>query len=742
MDEFENRPNPQADPIAETPVPTGAPIERLLDAMEEWGASDLFVCEGKPPAVRLHGSVVPLKVAPTSAQELQSFLEQSVSAVALERFEKTGDLDAGFSLDGLRRFRFNLALQQGRTSLVVRALPSGELTFQELGLPQSLVRMAAMPRGLVLVTGATGSGKSTTLAAMIHHINATRRAHIVTLEEPIEFVHHDIHGRITQREIGVDTVSFEIALRQVVRESPDVILIGEMRDLATMNVALQAALTGHLVLASLHTMDACQTLQRIMSFFPAHQRSQIALDLSLSLQGIVSQRLLPRRANDGRVAAAELLTVTPAASKLIREQAFDDLADLMKRARDPAILTFDQSLLDLYKRDVVDFDTGLAYATNPEEFSLAAQGMQTGVATFHASHETEVASGLDIKRLLGLMEERAGSDLHLSVGRPPMLRVAGHLQPLPLAPLTTSDVRLLLYSVLAVRQRTTYELEKELDFALALDNGQRFRVNAYFERGNMAAAFRAIPTVIPDAETLGLPPVLLDLGDEPHGLLLSVGPTGAGKTTTLACIIDRINHSRLCHIITVEDPIEYTHISHQATIHQREVGADTRSFAGALKYILRQDPDVILVGELRDLETISAALTAAETGHLVLGTLHANDAIQTVDRIVDVFPAHQQEQARSQLAACVLGVVSQRLLRTVDGTGRVAAFEVMIANPAIRTLIRENKMHQATSIMQASRGAQMVTLDQALADLVRQGLVTDHEAARYLRNPQALSGVR
>ena len=303
-----------------------------------------------------------------------------------------------------------------------------------------------------------------------------------------------------------------------------------------------------------------------------------------------------------------------------------------------------------------------------------------------------------------------------------------------MAPLSAGDLRLLLFSVLTGRQRTVFELERELDFAVQLDNGQRFRINAYFQRGQMAAALRLIPALPADAAMLGIPEQVQSLVKRNQGLLLVVGPTGAGKTTTLACLVERINTTRSCRIVTVEDPIEYVFASRMATIDQREVGADTDSFSAALKHVLRQDPDVILVGEMRDLETISSALTAAETGHLVLATLHTNDAIQSINRIIDVFPAHQQPQVRSQLAASLLGVVSQRLITRADGKGRIAAFETMVATNAIRAVIRDDKMHQALSLMEASRGEGMQTMDRALFDLVRTGEVDIEEAARHARS--------
>lgn len=707
-------------------------IEQMLLAMEKWNISDLFITEGKVPAARRHGAVALLEQPITSSAEFDRFLEVAAPEAARRTFAETGDLDIGFSLGHGRRFRLNLARQQGGRSIVARALPSGDLDLVALGLPPSLVTLADAPRGLVLVTGATGSGKSTTLAALVNHINSHRKVHIVTIEEPIEFVHRDKQARVTQREVGVDTMSFQVALRQAVRESPDVILIGEMRDFESMRVAIQAALTGHLVLASLHTIDAAQTLQRVMSHYPAEQRGQVALDLSMCLQAIISQRLLPRSDEPGRVAAVELLTLTPPARRLVRDQRWDDLHDLMKASPDDTMQPFNRALLAHLHAGRIDYATGLAYASNPEEFALSAQGMQTGVATFQGDAIDARTTDLDIRSLLRHMLRYGASDLHLSVGQPPIFRMAGTLRPLEMPPLSQGDMRLLLFSILGVRQRTTYELERELDFALAIDGGSRFRVNAFYERGNMAAAFRSIEAIIPSAEALGLPESVLTMGSKPHGLLLCVGPTGAGKTTSLACLIDRINASRACHIITVEDPIEYSHTNQMATVHQREVGADTKSFAAALKYVLRQDPDVILVGELRDFETVSSALTAAETGHLVLATLHTNDAVQTIDRMIDVFPAHQQGQARSQLAACLLGVVSQRLLKRADGAGRVAAFEVLVGTPAVRSMVRENKMHQAVSAMQSGRSKGMVTLESSVRKLLAGGLIDREEAARYV----------
>ncbi len=721
-----------------TPEPS-QPILHLLANLAASGASDLFVHEGRAPAARIHGIVRTLDAPPTAREAIAHLLEQAAGAEAMERFRATGDLDTGWSLPDGRRFRFNASRQQGRLAIVARAVPSGALDPNQLAIPPSALAFTELQRGLVLVTGATGSGKSTTLAALIHQINATRPVHIVTIEDPIEYVHHDVTARVTQREIGGDTASFGTALRHVLRQSPDVIVIGELRDADTMAVALSASLTGHLVFASLHTTDATQTLQRILNDFPEHLRGQVALDLSLGLRGIVSQRLVPNAERNGRVLAAEVLTVTPAASRLLREQRVDDLRDLMATARSSEMQTFNGALLDLYRAGRIDFETGRGYATHPDEFALMARGMSTGVASLGREDDgATLDADLDMKGLLGRAEELRASDLHLAAGRPPIVRIDGDLHRLSARPLSDADVRMLLYSIMNGRQRSQYDIEREVDFAIAVDNGRRFRVNAYHQKGRMAAALRAIPSTPPDARDLNIPEVVLDLGTRPQGLLLVVGPTGAGKSTTLACLLDRVNRTRPCRIITIEDPVEYVHESQMATVDQRELYADTRSFSAALKFILRQDPDVILVGEMRDLETISSALTAAETGHLVLATLHANDAVQAIDRVIDVFPAHQQGQARAMLASCLLGVVSQRLLPRREGSGRVGAFEILIGNSAVRAQIRDEKLHQILSTIERSAGEGMVTMDFAMKRLYEEGEVRYEDAVRFMRNAALL----
>ncbi|WP_298989357.1 type IV pilus twitching motility protein PilT [uncultured Pseudokineococcus sp.] len=343
---------------------------------------------------------------------------------------------------------------------------------------------------------------------------------------------------------------------------------------------------------------------------------------------------------------------------------------------------------------------------------------------------------VDVVGALTAMTALGASDLHLTVGIPPMVRVRGELAALAGFEVCEPDaLRRGLFGMLAQKQRERFEERLELDLAHAVPGVGRFRVNLYKQRGSVGAAFRAIPTELRALEELGVPPAVATFAHLPRGLVLVTGPTGSGKSTTLAAIIDLANRTRRDHIMTVEDPIEFLHQHKGCVVNQREVGEDTHSFGAALKHALRQDPDIILVGELRDLETISIALTAAETGHLVFATLHTQDAGQTIDRVIDVFPADQQEQIRVMLAGALQGVVCQTLCKRADGRGRAVATEVMMATPAIRNLIREGKTHQVYSAMQAGGQHGMHTLDQHLAELVRVGAVTYEHALEKSSNP-------
>jgi twitching motility protein PilT len=339
-----------------------------------------------------------------------------------------------------------------------------------------------------------------------------------------------------------------------------------------------------------------------------------------------------------------------------------------------------------------------------------------------------------VDQLLYTTVHHMGSDLHIKAESPPLVRIHGDLIQLEMEPLTSDDTKQLAMSILSDVQRARFEEELELDFAYEIPGLARFRGNVYQQRGAVQAAFRVIPLRIQTMEELSLPSVCKYFAERPRGLVLVTGPAGSGKSTTQAAMIDYINGNYPLHIVTVEDPLEFIHDDRQALINQRELDTDTLRFANALKFVLRQDPDVILIGEMRDLETIHLAITAAETGHLVFGTLHTTDAVQTVDRVIDVFPTHQQQQVRMQMAVNLIGVISQTLVKRADGQGRVAAFETLVAISAVRNLIRENKTYQIGSLIQTGQRHGMMSLDQSLADLVSRRLITYHDGLEKASN--------
>jgi twitching motility protein PilT len=376
----------------------------------------------------------------------------------------------------------------------------------------------------------------------------------------------------------------------------------------------------------------------------------------------------------------------------------------------------------------------------PQQVAPVAAGPAQGAP---ASSVKAGDSGVPhVDDLLRIMIDRGGSDLHITVGSPPGIRQRGELMPVDgIRALSPKDTQEMILSMLSEEQRKRFEVELELDFAYSIPGLSRFRANVLQQRNSMGAVFRVIPLRIPTMQELNLPKVCKYLAERPRGLVLVTGPTGSGKSTTLAAMVDHINETKPVHIITMEDPIEFMHRNKRAYVNQREVGEDTHSFASALKRVLRQDPDVILVGEMRDLETISAAITAAETGHLVFATLHTTGGPETIDRVIDVFPPHQQQQVRMQLSGTLEGVLSQVLLRSTDGKTRVLAMEIMLGIPAISNLIREGKTHQMATIIQGGAQLGMQTLDQHLKTLLQAGKITFEEAIGKAKEPRELAAM-
>jgi pilus retraction protein PilT len=718
----------------------------LLQQALALNASDLFVTATKPPYYRVKGEVTPVEdPTPITEEDLSAFRLSVLGEESEAVYQRKGTYDTSLMLSKTERFRLNFYATLQGSAFVARPLRmGGDLNAAALNLPPVLMDLCSHGRGLILVVGSTGSGKSTTLAAMVNHINRTASKHILTLEDPIEFVHTDIQSLISQREINVHAENFVQALRSGLRENPDVIVVGELRDTETMEVALHAALTGHLVIATAHTSNAIQTIERVITMFPADMRNQISTDLAQALVGVVAQRLLPSAKTAGMVPAIEVLLTSSTVRKHIEDRNYLMLDDLLRQASVPGMQTFCREIFRLYQSGDITLADARRAVDNVDEFNLLVRGMEAGADTFRHHYgdksSQDDSETLDMIDLLSLAVQQRASDLLLSVGKPPTVRINGTWCSIDLPPLNDSDARRLILSIINQRQRTTLEEDRELDFSLSFqlpgENGKkincRFRVNIFYQRGSLGTVLRIVNNEIPKPERLGIPPRVIELTQKKQGLVLVVGPTGSGKSTTLASLIDAINHSRPAHIITIEDPVEFAYTNDQAIIEQREVHADTHSFSAALKHAMRQAPDIIMVGEMRDTETMMAALTASETGHLVFATLHTNTAPQTIDRIIDSFSAEHQNQIRQQLASALIGIISQRLLPRQDGKGRIAAFEVMIATPPICALIRDNKTFQLQSIMETSQKDGMLTLEYYMNALVQRGLIAQEELGKYL----------
>ena len=708
--------------------------------------SDLFLSAGKMPHARIRGVVTPFgSFAPVPVESMDAFRRAVIGERGEAAYAESGAFDASWQLPDGSRIRVNFFRSIGGPSAAVRPILSGDdIVAADLNLPTLLDTLAEAPRGLVLVAGTTGCGKSTTLAAMINHINRTMHKHILTLEDPIEFVYSDRESVVSQREI--DTVregGFSSALRSALRENPDVIVIGEMRDPETISTAVNAALTGHLVISTVHTSDSVRAVERIVNMFPEESREQMATDLGAALNGIVSQRLIPTAGADAMVPAVEILLGTALVRKLVGARDYRSLDDALRSNIEQGMIPFNRSIFRLYQTGRISLQDARLAAENRDEFDLLVKGMESGVEAFRSYYGTKLEGTsddtvVDMRTLfLASLQVRA-SDLILSTGVRPTLRINGELRELNMPVLDNDDVRRLLFSVINQRQRIELEENRELDFALSVDFAKeldipnsRFRVNAFFQRGTLGMVARVVNVKIPTPAQLGLPEVVSGLCSKRQGLILMTGPTGSGKSTTLASLLDVINRTRNAHIITIEDPIEYVHGNINSIVEQRELHADTHSFASALKYALREAPDVIMVGEMRDTETISAAITAAETGHLVFATIHTNSAPQTVDRIVDSFPMYQQNQIRLQLAGTLLAVISQRLIPSIDGSSRLAAFEIMIGTPPVQALIREGKTHQLKTVIETSQKDGMCTLERSMQDLCADGLISPDEAKRF-----------
>ena len=751
-------------------------VDRLLMEVRDRGGHDLFILAGQPPLIKLAGDVRPLRDEPLDDEAIDKILVDVMTPVQHETFLGGDDVDFSYTVKGLGgRFRVNAYRQWTGFAAVFRVIANEIMTLDQLKLAPVIREFCNLRSGLVLVTGPTGSGKSTTLAAMIDHMNRHRTEHIITVEDPIEYVHPNRSCVINQREIGVHTLNYAEALRGALRQDPDVILVGEMRDHETMSTAITAAETGHLVLGTLHTASAAKTVNRIIDVFPPSYHAQVRTMISESLKAVLSQHLIPRVDQAGKLALAmEIMICNEAIANVIRKEKSYQIPSMLATTAEIGNQLMDNELLKLVKQGIIDPEEGYAKAENKREFEsylpapidvereleekLAAR-RSASAPRQHLRAVGEVAapgrSGANpgragrpeaedavarIDSFLMLVKEQRASDLHLCVGQPPIIRFAGDLVPIKFRMLTDFELKRMVYETLRPAQIAFFEENMDLDFAYSIDGVARYRGHLFYDENGIGAAYRIIPEHIESIDELRLPTSLKKLSRFDKGLILVTGATGSGKSTTLAAILNEINETRQKHIITVEDPIEFIHQPKKCVFSHREVGTHTKSFQSALRSCLREAPDVILIGEMRDIETISLALTCAETGALVFGTLHTQSASKTVDRIIDVFPAEQQEQIRSMLSLNLKGVMCQNLLKTSDETNRCAAVEILFGSTALSNLIRDNKTYQIDTLIQLGgyEKTGMQTMDQALVALCDEGRVNPQEARRFVRDPGSL----
>ncbi len=642
--------------------------------------------------------------------------------------------------------------------------------------------MLDSPHGIIYLTGPTGSGKTTTLYMVLDEM-AKRSVNISTIEDPVEKNIKKINQTQVNNTAGL---TFEVGLRALLRQDPDIIMVGETRDSETASISVRSAITGHLVFSTLHTNDAASSIVRLIDMGVEPYL------VANSMVGTVAQRLMRRICPEcgqeveateeecrllgaapgtkikkahgctqcnftgysGRIAVHEILTVDSTVRKMITDGAsMDEIQDYAVRhqgmhlLRDSAIEKVLQQVTTIEElRKVAYYSDAPAAQACTTSVPAAAQPVAPQPAAPQIVQMTEIlppvaaqvkedpfadvgAATVHVEDIILRARESGCSDIHITAAKPLMIRINGALQETK-EQYSKEQITAMLLEMCDADQRAQLAAGNDLDFAVQTRDGNRQRVNIFRDMGALAATIRLLNSHIPTLESLGLPMVLGEIVKQPRGLILVTGPTGSGKSTTLAAMIDSINATRPDHIITIEDPVEYVYEKKQSLIHQREVGRDVASFAAALRSALREDPDIILVGEMRDYETISAALTAAETGHLVLSTLHTTGAAQTIDRIIDACPNGSQNQVRTQLAGVLNAVVTQCLIPKIEG-GRIAATEILIGTDAVANMIRENKCHQMNTAMQAGAALGMHTLNRDLMSLVQRGVISMEQARKY-----------
>ena len=705
-----------------------ARIDAFLKLGVAQGCSDLHLAVGVPPMLRMHGDLMPIKFRDLGDAELEGYITEVLKPSQIKVLREGNDLDFSYVSAEGGRFRVNVFRKETGIGAAFRAIPTQMPSIDQLGLPPIVRKLCDYHQGMILVTGSTGTGKTTTLAAMIDYLNSTRSLNIISLEDPIEFVHRSKSSQVIQRELGTHLPSFAEGVRAAMREDPDVILVGEMRDAETITMAMTAAETGHLVLGTLHTTSATKTIDRIIDALPTEEREQTKTFLASSLIAVITQVLLKTPDQRGRRAICEVMVLTKAIGKLIMTDQSHQIPSQLQMGKEHGMQLLDQALARGDPGEGSRSRAGVQLRDRQAPIPALRHRYERRAGAARRARRGEPDAMPAIDPYLTQVLERDGSDLHFLAGDPARVRQYGELKPLSAEPLAPEMVKKTLYEIMPKLSVERFEAKDGTDFAYAMPGVARFRVNVMRHLNGMGAVFRAIPSKAKTADELKLPNAVRDLSKVNNGLILVTGKTGSGKSTTLAALIDDINTREKGHILTIEDPIEFVHLRKNCLISQREIGVHAGSFSSALLSALREDPDVILVGELRDLETMSIAVTAAEMGILVMGTLHTNGAAATVDRLVNAFPADKQPHVRTMLSTSLRGVVSQQLIPKADKKGRVAALEILINTPAIANLIRQGKMDQLENGMQTGSASGMRLMDSAIQALLDQRLISGNDA--------------
>lgn len=741
-------------------------IDVCLKKVIALGANELHLSTGQKPNIRFWRELQPVDMPVLKEGMSDVLIAQILSEEEKKEIEQNMHVDFMYNFTDddrhFHRFRANAYYHRAGLNIVMKIMPDKIPSIKDLGLPEIVSAFGRFEQGLVLITGGSGCGKTTTLHALLDLINSERHAHIITIEDPIEFIHKPKNSIIRQRQIDLHTKNYLRALKASISEDPDVILINELRDPETIELAMVAAETGCLVLSSMNTLSCASTIERIIDSFPQEQSIQTGAMLSESLKAVVTQQLLTSRARSIRYPAVEILTGCIPLKSLIREQKIFQINSLIETNRSIGMQSMDSSVLSLLKNNLITQEVAMEAAVDKNTVKNFIKddkikpGQQETVSILKKDRcaalgiiieppmnysgkiiKSNLSWDYTLKDLFKIMVQEKASDLHITVGLPPKMRLKGEIVELYLPAVSEEKSWELLSGIFLKKQMDIFTREWDLDFTYEVSNIARFRCNMLREHNGVGAIFRIIPPEIPSMEILGLPDILKTIASYRQGLVVITGPTGSGKTTTMACLLDYINSNRSANILTVEDPLEFIHKNKKSHIFHREIGIHAASFREAVRAARKESVDVIMIGEMMDKDTLMEAILAADMGNLVLGIMHTTGVTRTVEKIIETFSGKMQGQIKSMLCNSLKSIVAQQLIPTMDGTWRCAVVEVAINNQRLTNVIRDGKTKMIDSIIHSSRDEGMQSVDLALMQLVRDSKIDEETARLRSSNPRS-----